>query len=309
VKLNTRTLSLAGLAVFALFAVSTSAQNQGMQLPTKAHPPKAVDAAADKTQERLKHDAASPNATETCSYTFTTGSGTTYMKYCITVNGNFGGFQSPAGVEMLDQNGAFEGYGICDVTNGNTEYYDYGYADSGNWGGPVLLVNNATEVKIERTTSDGLWTLTQTVTKVAGTPPYAKVVMTLKNNSAERKDAVLLRYANADPDDAASSGNFNETYDGTYNSAWGYIPEPANYATPSGPYGLILQNVGNPTPVSALLSREGFAITGESGPNPCNAGANFAGTLVDVEGSIVYWYFLALNKEQTVTVTDRYMSF
>lgn len=307
-KLNTRTLSLAGLAVFALFAVSTPAQNQAMQLPTKSHPPKAVEAAADKTQERLKHDAASPNATQTCSYTFTTGSGTTYLQFCVTVNGNIVEFNSPQGIEQLNQGGADEGYGICDE-NTATEYYDYAYGDSGNWGAPVLLVNNATEVKIERTTSDGLWTLTQTVSKVVGTPPYAKVVMTLKNNSAERKDAILLRYANADPDDAAAASNYNENYDGTYNSAWGYIPEPANYATPSGPYGLMLQNVGNPTPVSALLSREGFAITGEAGPNPCNAGANFAGTLVDVEGSIVYWYFVALNKEQTVTVTDRYMSF
>jgi hypothetical protein len=309
VKLNTRNLSLAGLGVFALFAVSTSAQNQAMQLPTKAHPPKAVDAgAADNTQERLKHDAASPSATDTCSYTFTTGSGTTYMKYCVTVNGNLGGFQSPAGVEMLDQDGAFEGYGICDE-NTATEYYDYAYGDSGNWGAPVLLANTATEVKIERTTSDGLWTLTQTISKVAGTTPYAKVVMTLKNNSAESKDAILLRYANALPDDAASADNYNENYDGTFNSAWGYIPMSTNYATPSGPYGLMLQNVGNSAPVSPLVSREGFAITGETGPPPCNAGTNFAGTLVDVEGSIVYWYFFALSKEQAVTVTDRYMSF
>jgi hypothetical protein len=231
------------------------------------------------------------------------------MKYCITVNGNFAGFQSPAGVEMLDQSGSFEGYAICDFTNSSTQYYDYGNVDSGNWGGPVLLVNNATEVKIERTTSDGLWTLTQTIMKIAGTPPYAKVIMALKNNSAESKEAVLLRYANAAPDDAASSGNFKENYDGTFNSAWGYIPEPTNYATPSGPYGLMLQNVGNPTPVSALLSREGFAITGFAGPNPCSAGTNFAGTLVDVQGSIVYWYLFDLTKEQTVSVTDRCMSF
>ncbi|HXN18755.1 MAG TPA: hypothetical protein VN875_10520 [Candidatus Binatus sp.] len=76
------------------------------------------------------------------------------MNYCITVNGNFANFESPAGVEMLNQDGAYEGYGICDITT-NTAYYDYGYTDSSNWGPSVLVTSNATEVKFERTSTDG----------------------------------------------------------------------------------------------------------------------------------------------------------
>ena len=49
-------------------------------------------------------------------------------------------------------------------------------------------------------------------------------MMTIKNNSSETKQAVLLRFAAFVPDHALSSGNFNENYDGTSNSVWGYIP-------------------------------------------------------------------------------------
>jgi hypothetical protein len=171
----TRALSLVCIFVFVLFAASTPAQDQTAaplpRLPMHLHT--ANDAANDTTSVgegplQVKRSAV-PLATEACKYTFTTGSGTTFMKYCITVNGNFGGFESPVGVEMLHQGGAFEGYGVCDQSSG-TEYYDYAYTDSGNWSAPILVANNSTEVKIERTTSDGLWTLTQTITKVTGTP-------------------------------------------------------------------------------------------------------------------------------------------
>ncbi len=108
----------------------------------------------------------------------------------MTVNGNIAEFQSPSGVEQLSPGGsaAFEGYGICDVTNATTQYWDYaGDADSGNWNAPTTVTHTATMVKIERTTSDGAWTLTQTISIVPGTNPYAKMIMALKNNSAVTK--------------------------------------------------------------------------------------------------------------------------
>jgi hypothetical protein len=297
--------------LFAMFAASTPAQNQtAEQLPPLSaighHPANAIDA-TEVTPEQPKHSALPP-ATESCKYTFTTGSGATYMKYCITVNGNFGGFESPAGVEMLHQGGAFEGYGVCDESNG-TEYYDYAYTDSGNWNTPILVTDNSTEVKIERTTSDGAWILTQTMTKVTGTPPYAKIVMSIKNNSSETKQVVLSRFAAFVPDHALSSGNYNENYDGTTNSVWGYIPDLATYSTPSDPYGLILQNLGTPVPVSIPSTHLAFANKGEGGPNPCNTNVNFGGTVINAEGSGVLSYGFQLTKEQTITVTARYISF
>jgi hypothetical protein len=307
----TRALTLGCVFAFVLFAASTPAQNQtGTQLPPLPaiglHPANAIDAAG-VTPEQPKHSALPP-ATETCKYTFTTGSGKTLMKYCITVNGNFGEFQSPAGVEMLQQGGAFEGYGVCDVSP-QTEYYDYAYTDSGNWDAPILVTNNSTEVKIERTTSDGLWTLTQTITKVSGTPPYAKITMAIKNNSSETKIVGLLRFAAFVPDHALSSGDYNENYDGTTDSVWGYIPDLTTYSTSSNPNGLMLQNVGVPEPTSILNSYLAFATNGEGGPNPCDPQVNFVGTIINGEGSGVLSYGFQLNKEQTVTVIARYIPF
>jgi hypothetical protein len=313
VKLNSRNISLACLAAFALFAVSTPAQNQALQLPSQVHAAKVASgdgsaSATGKTQERQKKDGVSPDATDFCTYTFTSGSGTTYLKFCVTVNGNLAEFQSPAGVEQLDQGGSYEGYGICDPANDNTEYWDYGGGgDSGNWGAPTTVSHTATEVKIERTTSDGAWTLTQTITSVAGTNPYAKVAMALKNNSAATKSAALLRFAGPVPDNGGSTGNYAEYYDGSQDSAWGYTPIGSTNG--AGHYGLMLQNVGNPTPASALFGREGFAQNIFDGPSPCDPSADLESPVINDDGSAVYYYILNLNKNQTATVTDRYISF
>ena len=309
----TRALSLVCVVAFALLTVSTPAQDQTaapLHLPMHVHTANDAAAAATNAGEdplQIKRSAM-PLATETCKYTFTTGSGATLMTYCITVNGNFGGFESPAGVEMLHQGGAFEGYGVCDESTG-AEYYDYAYTDSGNWSAPILVTENSTEVKIERTTSDGLWTLTQLITKVTGTPPNAKITMTIKNNSSLTKQVVLLRFAAFVPDHAHASGNFNENYDGTSGSVWGYIPDLATYSTPSDPYGLMLQNVGLPQPPSIPNTHLAFANKGEGGPNPCDTNVNFVGTIINAEGSGVLSYGFQLTKEQSVTVNSRYIPF
>jgi hypothetical protein len=261
--------------------------------------------AARKSQSRLKSDAASPDATQTCTYTFTSGSGTTYLKFCVTVNGNIAQFESPSGVEQIDQGGTpLEGYGICDLTT-SVAYYDYAGEDSGNWGSPTTVSYSATSVKIERTTSDGAWTLTQTISSAAGISPYAKVIMALKNNSGEGKEAILLRYFSPVPDNAGSTGNYNENFDASFDSAWGYF----GYSTAS-PYGMMIQNVGNPTPASVPYGRSGLAQNTFKGPAPCNWTAMEASPVINNVGSSYYVYFFEeLNKGQTVTVTDKYFSF
>jgi hypothetical protein len=309
VKLNTWTISLTCLAVFALFAVSTKAQNGSIQLPSKAYAAKAatVDKSPD-AEAQGRGDGVSSDVTENCTYTFTSGSGTTFLKFCVTVNGNITQFQSPAGVEQISQGGSgLEGYGVCDATNDNTQYYDYADMDSGNWNAPTTVTHTASEVKIERTTTDGAWTLTQTITPVAGTNPYAKVVMSLKNNSATTKIAALLRYAEPVPDNAGSTNHFQEYYDGTQDSAWGYTPVGSTNG--AGHYGLMIQNVGNPAPTAALVGREGFARVSAFGPPPCNASKDMESPVLNDVGSVAYYYVLSLEKEQTFTVTDRYISF
>jgi hypothetical protein len=306
VKLNSRKLSIACLAAFALlFAVATPAQS--LQGPpkkgrTRAANPNATGAAKAKAKSEAVHG----DATETCTYTFTSGSGETYLQFCVTVNGNIVEFQAPAGIDQIDQGGSYEGYGFCDETT-STNYYDYAYVDSGNWNAPTTVTHTGTLVKIERTTSDGAWTLTQTITSMPGPNPVAKVAMALKNNSADSKSAYLLRYANVNAGDAYTIDNYAENYDGGLESAWGYTSFEAEEV--DAPYGLLVQNVGNSVPPTAETFREGFAISGFTGPTPCSPYAGYVGTIYDEVGSVVYLYGLNFNKEQSVTVTSRYMSF
>ncbi len=253
---------------------------------------------------------------ESCTYTFTTGSGRVYLNYCITANGTFWNFQSPSGVEMLDQNGSYEGYGFCDNTT-DVGYYDYLYAGaadgtaSGPWDSPTTLSSSASSVKIERVTGDGLWTLTQTITMEAGPPPYAKVVMTLKNNSTTKKFPNLMRYANFLNDNAANSGQYVENYDADINSAWGYNSFLDRNTDGGDQYGLMLQNVTNPSVVSDWF---GYPQNVEQGPDPCNPyiyDYSYDGTLIDTEGSGVLLYAPAggLIGGGSMTVTLRYIGF
>jgi hypothetical protein len=324
-KLTTKIASLVSLVLFTVFAGSAFAQeNEAAPAPDQSlynrlhnHPSgsQAVNAdasAAGKTQQQADSKAASPDATDACSHTFTSGSGTTYLQFCVTVNGNIVEFQSPAGVEQIRQGSYAEGYGICDF-NRSTAYFDYANdGDSGNWDAPVLVSKTATSVKIARTTSDGFWTLTQTISMVAGTNPYAKVVMAIKNNgpsvAGDGEGIYLLRWADADPDHAdPAHGNqgYLEDFDRSLDSAWGYIPYLGN-GTTNDWYGLMIQNVGNSTPASVNVIRGGLTNGSSGGPDVCNP-TNSAETNVD--GSIGYLYLLVVNNKQTVTMTSRYISF
>jgi len=77
-------------------------------------------------------------------------------------------------------------------------YYDYATNDSANWGPTTLLSSTATSVKFVRTTSDGIWQLTQTITELPATaqsPASAKVTMALKNLTGVPRTAYLMRFA------------------------------------------------------------------------------------------------------------------
>jgi hypothetical protein len=322
VKNTFRPLSLLSLAGFAfLLAVSTPAQTPARVTSVADiidHRPQkpSSDASSDANKTLSPHQqTVVPDSTEKCSYKFTSGSGVTYMNYCITVNGNFTNFESPSGVEMLDQHGSWEGYGVCDYET-NVGYWDYGYADSGNWKAPVKVTENATEVKIERSTSDGMYLLTQTISKVTGESPEARIVMALKNTSGQERVAFLSRFAGFLPDKGASESNLNENYDGSLDSAWGYIPDYATFSTPSGPYGLMLNSIGEPAPASTFLFNLGFAYNSEYGPSPCiqtnqdtQGNTITQGMVINNYGSGAYTYGLSLNKNETSTVTLRYLPF
>jgi hypothetical protein len=306
------------LVFLTLFAGSALAQEQEaapdqgaparpLQFPLKLGPatPNHASQSSGKTQEQLKSEAVGSDHTSTCTYTFTSGSGFTYLQFCVTKNGNIVEFQSPVNVEQIRQGSYGEGYGICDLST-EAEYYDFAdNGDSSNWKAPSTVTHTATMVKIERTTTDGLWTLTQTITSTPGTNPSAKVLMALKNNSSTSKEALLFRWADVDPGQAAGTDtSFDENFDGTLDSAWGYISDVGNFY----PYGLMFQNVGNPVPASVPYLRGGFVLTAPP-IDTCNATESSVSPLTNADGATIYIWLVELNKEQSVSVTGRYLSF
>ena len=253
--------------------------------------------------------AAIPVHAATCSYSFTAGKagyfqGGDYMQYCITANGTFANFQSPATTEMINQDGAYEGYGICEL-GGNYSYYDYGdEGNSGNWSAPTLVKQTTSEVVISRSTADGRWTLVQTITEVPGPPPYAKVTMTLENGTGYVTEVVLIRYARFVPSDAGGSGNYKENYDSTVGSTFGYTGEWTGNG--GNAFGLMLQNVGFPSPNSSDDFWLAWVANTWTGPAPCGE-PNVSSTIINGIGSGFLSYHVVVHR--SATVTARYMSF
>lgn len=256
-----------------------------------------LSAASDNNQPRAEAaqpTPPSPLSTTNCSFTFTSGANNTFLQYCVTANGNIVQLETPLGHPQVSSDGG-EGYGVCDQNTG-VAYYDYaGNGDSGNWGPATVVSHNATSVKIARTTSDGLWTLTQTITQVGGTSSV-KIAMALKNNSATLKSALLMRYANLDAD-----GVVLNNLDGTINSAYGSnsisVPHGIGHA-----FGLVLQNVG-----TSRFPYDGFVQTGPQGPAPCNSRAfSAAAPLISTDGSLVMIYEPAMVGHGSATVTVGY---
>ena len=236
----------------------------------------------------------SPLATSACSFTFTSAANDPFLKYCVTVNGNIAQFEAPMGKEHIAVGTIGEGYGFCDL-NPQVRYFDYSdFGDSGNWGAPTTVSQTAKSVKIVRTTTDGIWTLTQTITEIDGVSPSARIKMTVKNNSSVTRSLFFMRYADVD-----AGGDFLNNFDGTQSSAFGW-----NSDAGSNPVGLLLQNAGT---FPADSSPGGFTQNVPEGPDPCNFTTHFAsGPQLATDGSIVYLYALNFSQNASKTVTVSY---
>lgn len=232
-----------------------------------------------------------------CAFTFTSGHDETFLKYCVTASGNIVQLETPRGREHLavaDTIG--EGYGLCDT--GGIEYFDYaGFGDSGNWNPATVVSQDATSVKIARTTGDGIWTLTQTITQVAGTSPSAKIAMTIRNNDpAGQRDVVIFRYANVNADSF-----FQNNLDATRDSAFGWNSTDGRDSHPLG-FGLMLQNVG-----ATPFHHFGFILNVPDPPEPCNAFRHaVVGPITNTDGSFFLDYALGIGGGESRTVTVAY---
>jgi hypothetical protein len=247
--------------------------------------------------ESLTTGQVQPLATTTCSFPFSAGSGNAHIDFCVSANGNIVNIATPSGHEHIAVSGATigEGYGICNETPA-TEYHDWaGWGDSGNWNATTLVSLTATSVKLARTTSDGVWTLTQTISIVASNSA-AKIVMTLKNNTAAPRVGYLVRYA-----DISADGRFLNNLDSTHNSsaAW-------NTTGSTNPYGLALQNIGNP----GFSFSNGYTQPMPNPPNACAFAFNYTGAaLIGVNGSVVMAYVTNVPANSSRTATMMYRGF
>jgi hypothetical protein len=287
-------------AMFLFAAIGSLAQDMQSLLPPRvAHP-----SAANSGSINVKSGAA-PDSTSTCSYFFTVpGNLNSFLSFCVTVNGNIASIQSPNGFDSIAQGGVGEGYGVCDLSTG-ISYYDWAYFDSGTWGAPVLVSSSATAVKIARTTTDGLWTLTQTIAKQPGVQPYAKITMALKNNSGITKLAYLVRYADVDPANAPfTDTSFLESFDSSQYSVWGY--EALNNSGGQPSVGLMLEEIGQP---NVPYGFEGIDQNTSAAPNPCSPTANYAGYQGSVDGSVEFLWLLQIGAAKTGTVNAKYEPF
>jgi hypothetical protein len=193
---------------------------------------------------------------------------------------------------MLGANG--EGYGICNESPPQN-YTDYGVSDTGNWQPAIVLSQSSGSIKIARTTGDGNWTLTQTISKVPSTSSI-KVVMALKNNQSTPHVVYLVRFADAEPP-------FNTGYEDIW--VGGLTSALARTYQPDPNYGLQLSNAG----ARPFIYWQGFVQYVNTGPNACafafnEAVDNFNGGFT--RGSIEMVYVGTIGAGLTKTVTLSY---
>jgi hypothetical protein len=272
--------------LFAASAVCSFAQSAA-QIP---HPDNYPDKAVDNGK-LLRPPSTLPD-TIACSYNFASGSRDSYMQYCVTANGNIPQLQSPAGQSLIGSGITVgEGYGVCNETPA-TAYWDYaGWGDSGNWGPATTLSQTATSVKIARTTSDGIWTLTQTLAQDKATPAV-RITMVLKNNTAVSRKAYIVRYADV------NAGNWiNDIFDATADSAFGW----ASTTGVNDGWGLMIKNVG-----ARWGYTNGFGQPIFNPPNPCAFAFNWIGLVGNTDGSIVLTYVDTIGAGQSKTATMVY---
>ena len=139
-----------------------------------------------------------------CSFTFISGANDPLLQHCAFENGRITQLEAPQRHERLLVAAKIgEGYGVCDIGGEYVDYVEFG--ESGNWNPATVLSHDVTSVTTARTSSDGIWTLTQSFTHVAGSSPSVTIAMTITNNTGAKRSLVISRYANLNASDLLKS--------------------------------------------------------------------------------------------------------
>jgi hypothetical protein len=249
---------------------------------------------ATTQQKPQRPTATAAPGNDTCAATFTSGAGHNTTSYCVTVNGNIVQF-SRGGDEYIRVGDFAEGYGICDL-NSNISYFDYAVYDSGNWLASSFSTTG-TRATSTRLSSDGVWQIKNTITKVAATaadPGSAKVAMQLKNLTAVDRGIYVFRFADVD---FSRDGvdDYQNDFDFTRDTAIGLEPLGLSYNTGLGLTNNTFLNVG----------AVAFTQDTSNGPDPC--GSFFVSPQPFVgDGSLVQWYVLSVPGLSSRTISLTY---
>ena len=157
---------------------------------------------------------------------FTSGTGVTFLKVCITERGNISSFESPAGKVHLQ--GAREGYVVCSdlFEPQGVHGFDAGMAEEG-WAAPSVSQPNGSgklPLIITRNSTDGVVQLKQTFNIIPGEREVS-ITMAVKNRSASATlfDVFVDRYFDGDIDNQAANA-----YDDSFQSVWGLATGSGN---------------------------------------------------------------------------------
>ena len=172
-------------------------------------------AASALAQKSEKNTQMGPLTPEQC---FSSGSGATFLKVCITNNGNISWFESPAGKVHLQYR---EGYAVCSgAVEGPSSVvhgYDANIAAAG-WDNSIVSQPKGAgtfPLIITRKSLDGVIQLKQTFTRNTAERGI-DVKLDVKNISGSTLGPVYMsRYFDGDIDNSSTNA-----YDSTYGSVW-----------------------------------------------------------------------------------------
>jgi hypothetical protein len=240
-----------------------------------------------------------------CTFTYTSAAGKPSLKFCVSASGTLIDVEVPIGDEFIAQGNistagkleGWEGYGLCNESPAQA-YTNYinDYSVSSNWNPPTVLSQTATSIKIAHSTSDGVWTLTQTFLADTVTPGV-KIMMALHNNTSTARVAYLFRQAKVAKFPQVSS---------THSRVFGWVQ-----STPVENFGdgVIIENVG--TPQFGFMNAYVYETGHVFPPNPCDF-ANGASNSVllngDSLGDVGIAYVDSIGPHKTKTATIRYRS-
>jgi hypothetical protein len=185
-----------------------------------------------------------------CTVTFT-NPGPPPLTACVSGHGNVNNLiYSPFGSPVDHMN--TEGYCLVDLNAPSTVYWDAGSSGEGGWG-VATQSSTATTTTVTRTTTDGIYTLTQNIFFKYGSR-LVLIGNLLKNNDSASHTVRFNRYANLDIDGTGG----NDVFDAIIGSS--EFAQEIN--------GVALTSLGNPALVQAF-GAETFASWNATGKSAC----------------------------------------